>query len=192
MSFRAKRELLLQVSARYQAASHQQKSIILDEFIAATGDARKYAIRLLTQPAPAPVTAITRPRTRRYGPAVQEALRVAWAAANGICGKRLVPFLPELRAQLLTLSPATADRLLHRCRFSVILMRRRTQLWRLSHRFAPQRGTGQRVRTRSGEAREFLFVALLLVHRCDDVTMSLRTDSVTRCDDLGVAVVFRW
>ena len=132
MSFRAKRELLLQVSARYQAASHQQKSIILDEFIAATGYARKYAIRLLTRPAPPPITAITRPRTRRYGPAVQEALRVAWAAANGICGKRLVPFLPELvaslerhghlqltaevRAQLLTLSPATADRLLHRAR----------------------------------------------------------------------------
>lgn len=132
MSFRAKRELLLQVSTRYQAARHQQKSIILDEFIAATGYARKYAIRLLTRPAPPPTAAITRPRARRYGPAVQEALRVAWAAANGICGKRLVPFLPELvaslerhghlqltdevRAQLLRLSPATADRLLRSAR----------------------------------------------------------------------------
>lgn len=77
MSFRAKRELLLQVSDRYQAASHQQQSIILDEFIAATGYARKYAIRLLTRPAPPPTTAITRPRAARYGPAVQEALRVA-------------------------------------------------------------------------------------------------------------------
>ncbi len=63
---------------------------------------------------------------------MQAALQVAWAAANGICGKRLVPFLPELvpalerhghlaladevRAQLLTLSPATADRLLARAR----------------------------------------------------------------------------
>ncbi len=132
MSFRAKRELLLQVSTRYQTASHQQKSIILDEFIAATGYARKYAIRLLSRPTPPPVAAITRPRARRYGPAVQEALRVSWAAANGICGKRLVPFLPELvaslerhghlqltdevRAQLLTLSPATADRLLRPAR----------------------------------------------------------------------------
>jgi hypothetical protein len=132
MSFGAKRELLLQVSARYQEASPQQKSIILDEFIAATGYARKYAIRLLTRPAPAPTVAITRPRARRYGPAVQEALRVAWTAANGICGKRLVPFLPELvaslerhghlqltdevRAQLLTRSPATADRLLRSAR----------------------------------------------------------------------------
>ncbi len=132
MSFRAKRELLLQVSTRYHGASHHQKSIILDEFIAATGYARKYAIRLLTRPVPPPITAIARPRARRYGPAVQEALRVAWAAANGICGKRLVPFLPELvaslerhghlqltaevRAQLLTLSPATADRLLRPAR----------------------------------------------------------------------------
>src|SRR3954454_23560046 len=126
MSLGAKRELLLQVSAPYQEACPQQKSIILDEFIAATGYARKYAIRLLTHPAPPPAVAIMRPRARRYGPAVQEALRVAWTAANGICGKRLVPFLPELvaslerhghlqltdevRAQLLTLSPATADR----------------------------------------------------------------------------------
>jgi hypothetical protein len=127
MSFRAKRELLLQISGRYQTASHQQKSLILDEFIAVTGYARKYAIRLLTRPVPSPVAVITRPRARRYGPAVQEALRVAWAAANGICGKRLVPFLPELVASLerhghlhLTdevrdqprgLSAATADRL---------------------------------------------------------------------------------
>ncbi len=132
MSFRAKRELLFQISGRYQTASHQQKSIILDEFIAVTGYARKYAIRLLTQPAPPRPTAITRPRAGRYGPAVQEALRVAWAAANGICGKRLVPFLPELvaslerhghlqltdevRAHLLGLSPATADRLLRPAR----------------------------------------------------------------------------
>ncbi len=59
MSFGAKRELLLQVSARYQSASHQQKSIILDEFIAATGYARKYAIRLLTRPAPSPVAVMS-------------------------------------------------------------------------------------------------------------------------------------
>jgi hypothetical protein len=53
---------------------------------------------------------------------------VAWAAASFICGKRLAPFLPELvptlerhghlaltdeaREQLLSMSPATADRVL--------------------------------------------------------------------------------
>ena len=75
-----------------------------------------------------PPAPIRRPRAAHYGPAVQQALCVVWSAANGICAKRLVPFLPELvptlechghlvvtdevRAQLLELSPATVDRLL--------------------------------------------------------------------------------
>ena len=50
MSFRAKRELLAQVAPRYQQAPPTQKSLILDEFVAATGYARKYAIRLLASP----------------------------------------------------------------------------------------------------------------------------------------------
>src|SRR5215212_4561796 len=55
MSFRSKRELLAQVAPRYHLASHDQKSVILDEFVAATSYARKYAIRLLTRsPVPAP------------------------------------------------------------------------------------------------------------------------------------------
>ena len=57
---------------------------------------------------------------------------VVWRAANGICSKRLVPFLPELvpileghghltlddevRAQLLSMSAATADRMVRRLR----------------------------------------------------------------------------
>jgi len=59
---------------------------------------------------------------------VQAAVAVCWSAANGICARRLTPFLPELipalerhghlvlaaedRAQLLQISAATADRLL--------------------------------------------------------------------------------
>jgi hypothetical protein len=127
MSFRAKRELLVQVAPRYREATHAQKSVALDEFLAATGYARKYAIRLLAQPV-VPPAPIRRPREPRYGPVVREALRIAWTAANEICTKRLVPFLPELvpvlerhghleltpevRTLLLALSPATADRLL--------------------------------------------------------------------------------
>src|SRR5712692_9978687 len=88
---------------------------------------RKYAIRLLLGPIRPPAP-IRRPRVAHYGPDVQEALSVVWSAANGICAKRLVPFLPELiptlerhghmvvtdevREQLLTLSAATVDRLL--------------------------------------------------------------------------------
>jgi len=127
MSFLAKRELLARVAPRYLTATSQQKSVILDEFIAATGYARKYAIRLLAHPVPVALP-LTRPRERCSGPAVQDALVVAWIAANRICAKRLVPFLPEfvptlerhghlvltdaVRVQLLALSPATADRIL--------------------------------------------------------------------------------
>jgi hypothetical protein len=127
MSVRAKRELLGQISQRYREAGHVHKTVILNEFIAATGYARKYAIRLLSQPVKLPAP-IKRLRPRRYGPAVQEALTTAWSAANYICAKRLVPFLPELvaalechghldlgaevRAQLLNMSAATADRIL--------------------------------------------------------------------------------
>jgi hypothetical protein len=128
MSFQAKRELLVQTASRYRTAPPRQKRAILDEFVAATGYARKYAIRLLGQPVVPLPGPIARPRARTYGLEVVEALTVAWAAANYVCAKRLVPFLPELvaslerhghltlstevRIQLLTLSAATADRLL--------------------------------------------------------------------------------
>jgi hypothetical protein len=127
LSYQAKRELLQQVAPRYREAPSARKTVILDEFVAATGYARKYAIRLLSHPVSSSVT-LQRRRAPRYGPDVQQALHVAWTAANRICSKRLVPFLPTLiaslerhghlrltafqRTQLLSLSPATADRLL--------------------------------------------------------------------------------
>ncbi len=61
MSFRAKRELLVQVAPRYRAARHGERSAILDEFIAVTGYDRKYAIRVLLGPIQPPAP-IRRPR----------------------------------------------------------------------------------------------------------------------------------
>lgn len=132
MSFLARRELLAQVASRYRQATRTQRRTMLDEFVASTGYARKYAIRLLTQPPPPTPTRRSYARTPQFGPAVQAALIQVWSAANGICAKRLVPFLPELveslerhghlaltaevREQLLTLSAATADRLLRSVR----------------------------------------------------------------------------
>jgi hypothetical protein len=74
------------------------------------------------QPAPQP------PRPRHYGPDIQHVLFLVWNAANRMCTKRLMPFLPtliealerhehfhiseECRSQLLVMSAATADRLL--------------------------------------------------------------------------------
>jgi Integrase core domain len=127
LSYRAKRELLVQIAPRYREASSALKEVILDEFVAATGYARKYAIRLLNHPVDLKL-AIERPRRPRYGREVQQALQLTWTAANHICAKRLVPFLPTLveslerhghlqlseegRNLLLSMSAATADRIL--------------------------------------------------------------------------------
>src|SRR5450755_1149892 len=131
MSFQSRRELLGRVRVRYHEACTAHKARMLDEFVASTGYARKYAIRVLGQPS-APAVVIVRPRPRQYGAEVQEALRLAWLAANRVCAKRLVPFLPELiaslerhghlslsdavRAQVRSVSPATVDRLLRSLR----------------------------------------------------------------------------
>ncbi len=77
MSFLAKRELLARVAPRYQSAPPQQKSVILDEFVAVTGYARKYAIRLLAHP-------VSRP------PAADPTARaLLWSRCAGCTGRRL-------------------------------------------------------------------------------------------------------
>jgi hypothetical protein len=54
------------VAGRYREAPGHQKAAILDEFVAVTGYARKYAIRLLRRPELAASGPIRRPRARRY------------------------------------------------------------------------------------------------------------------------------
>jgi len=101
--------------------------LLLDGFVSMTGYVRKYAMWLPNHPID------SRPRIRparpvHYGPEVQQALYLAWKAANQICAKRLIPFLPTLvealerhghlhltekcRSQLLSMSAAKADRIL--------------------------------------------------------------------------------
>ena len=132
MSYKSRRELLFQVASRYREADRKERKTILSEFVASTGYARKYAIRLLNNPPEQRSLSVRRARPRKYGPEVEEALAVAWAAANFVCGKRLVPFLPTLvpaleqhghlsmsadvRDQLLSVSAATVDRLLSKHR----------------------------------------------------------------------------
>jgi hypothetical protein len=101
--------------------------MLLDAFVATTGYHRKYAMWLLNHAEEVKQT-LEHPRPRSYGPDVQHALFLVWHAANRICAKRLIPFLPTLiealerhehlqiseagRRQLLSMSAATADRLL--------------------------------------------------------------------------------
>ena len=76
MSLKARRELLAATARRYQQASKKEKSVILDEFTAATGYHRKYATTLLknhsAQNDQLPPSKRVRPR--KYTEEVQAAL----------------------------------------------------------------------------------------------------------------------
>jgi hypothetical protein len=114
----------------YLRAGRKEKKRILDEFCEVTGYHRKSAIRLLRHPPKE--QGKRRGRRREYDGEVAVALHVAWEATDGICSKRLAPFLPELvpilehhgelvlsaqtRRRLLRISPSTIDRLLARYR----------------------------------------------------------------------------
>jgi len=129
MSLPSRRELLCSIRQRYLVASRKDKQRILDEFIAASGYHRKYAISLLRLSGQGKTSARNkRRRQRTYSDEVKQALTIIWQAANRLCSKRLVPFLPEFistlerfshlsisdetRKKLLAISPATVDRLL--------------------------------------------------------------------------------
>jgi len=128
----ARRVLLQQTAPAYHQASGSQKQEILDKFVADTGYARKYALWLLNH-----VEEVFTPPAglhRRYGPEVEDALVLIWEKLNRICAKRLIPFLPTVletleengylalnedhRRLLLSMSAATADRLLQAHRYT--------------------------------------------------------------------------
>ncbi len=120
-------ELVKTWRGRYVRASREQKTQILDEFVALTGYHRKSAIRLLVN-GHKPKSRDRRGRPSVYTNEVKAALITVWGVCGKICSKRLVPFLPEIvdalerhgelrlteetRHLLLKLSPATMDRLL--------------------------------------------------------------------------------
>lgn len=128
MSKRSKREYLEAIKLRYQEASRGEKSSILNEFCKTCGYNRKYAIRVLNRGAPEEHHRKRSPgRTKKYDhPVIREFLMATWKAANLPCSKRLKEMIPvwlplyeqsyypvglELRKLLLSISPATIDRL---------------------------------------------------------------------------------
>ena len=128
MSYKTRRELLIQIVPRYRESGSMQKRAILDEFVASTGYSRKYAIRLLSSNKLPVLIEIKRPRPHYYGHEELETLKLAWSAANFISSKRLAPFLKELipslerhgyltlsddaRKKITSISAATIDRIL--------------------------------------------------------------------------------
>ena len=113
LSQQSKRELVEAVRDRYLRAGRQEKSKILDEFVAITGFHRKHAIRVLRQ-------GYHRERERRgrgrmYSGTVVSTLAEIWRICGCICGKRLQPFLPQLVQSLerhgeLSLDEETKDK----------------------------------------------------------------------------------
>jgi len=107
----------------------RRRGQLLDEFCELTGYTRKHALVLLGCPPPEDRPPPYRGRLPSYGPAEVALLRMCWAATDGICSKRLAPFLPELLerlrhwhalrhvsaatiARVAQMSPATIDRAL--------------------------------------------------------------------------------
>ena len=129
MSPASKREYVEAIFLRYKRASRKMKSIILNEFCAACGYHRKYAIRLLRK-----FKRFTKPKKKKRGrkpvydkEAVLLPSKCIWLTSNLPCSKRLKAILPlwlpgytaiygELQKEaitaLLKMSPSTIDRLL--------------------------------------------------------------------------------
>lgn len=149
LTMRQKQAVTKQLALSYQKAGKRKKGELLDWVIQLTGYNRSYAARVLQQRAKpkvlgrlkdgnATITLVAdertkRPKSRRsrpskYGKEVLVALSKIWVICDGICGKRLAPYLSEIipvlqrwgeveldeqvRKKLLAISPATIDRLL--------------------------------------------------------------------------------
>lgn len=87
MSLPSRRELVFSIRHRYQSAGRKDKRRILDEFIAASGYHRKYAIALL-RACRQQHTSIRKKqhhRKRTYSDEVKQALIIIWQAANRLC-----------------------------------------------------------------------------------------------------------
>ena len=93
LSYQTRRALLQQTVPQYREASPSQQRTLVDAFVIATGYHRTYARWLLNHAEEVQQT-LHRPRPRQYGSDVQHALFLVWHAANRICAKRLIPFLP--------------------------------------------------------------------------------------------------
>lgn len=99
MSQYSKRELVDAIRPRYLKAPRNEKSKIIDEFIANTGCHRKHAIRLLRKGYPAKKRKRSGRKKKYQGEVVQALIRI-WEICGRICSKRLKPFLPEMVAVL--------------------------------------------------------------------------------------------
>ena len=129
MSPQAKEEYFKVLYKRYKEASRKEKTVIISECCVVCGYHRKHAIRRLRG-----YKRFTKPKAKKRGKpsvynkeAIIRPLKQIWLAANLPCSKRLKAILPlwlpkysehygqlakDVTHALLTISPATIDRLL--------------------------------------------------------------------------------
>ena len=129
MSPLSKKEYTEAIYKRYKKALRKEKKIILDEFCATSGYHRKYAITLLKG-----FKRLRKPLKKKRGrrpvyekDEILKPLKLIWRAANLPCSKRLKVIIPiwlpgyvrefgeipeSVTNALMTISPATIDRLL--------------------------------------------------------------------------------
>lgn len=127
-------EITAKYAREYRGAAKKDKGRLLDEVVAVTGWSRDNARRQLQAAAkPRAVKPRRRVRARKYSVDALKVLQRVWAFSGGECGKYLAAsmrtlldalerhgelvagkarYSPEVRAELLAMSPATIDRYL--------------------------------------------------------------------------------
>jgi hypothetical protein len=191
MSQQSKRELLAAIRPRYLKAKKAEKVRILDEFVAATGYHRKYAIRLLKK-GPGPKGRKKKGRRKEYeGEVVQQLIQI-WEISGRICSKRLHPFLPEMvsvlerhneiqlfsgnKELLLRMSRSTIDRCLQPARFEHRRGLSTTKPGSMLKKAIPVRTYAQWDDARPG------FVEMDLVAHCGETTAGQYLNTLTVVD----------
>jgi len=131
MGKNARREYLNAIRHRYQKADKATKKAMLDEFCRVCGYHRKYAIRLLNRRPDRGAHQERKkpgPKKRYHHPLILEVLQQLWRVLNLPCSRRLKAAIPlwlpyyeqhfkktlpdSIKQRLLTISPATIDRLM--------------------------------------------------------------------------------
>lgn len=190
MSAKSRDELLTITRSQYLESDFSDKTKILDSFVGATGYNRKYAVTLLKKGASN--RSYPKDRSRTYNKEVLEALIILWNTANRICSKRFVPFLPELitsmersghlelsrqvKNKLLSISPATADRLLKQERRKTIKGKSTTRPGSLLKKHIPVRTFADWNNIRPG------FLEADLVAHCGQSTRGQYLHTLTMTD----------
>jgi len=140
LSMKEKQALTAAIVRRYKNSSKKEKGVILAEFLAVTSYNRCYATRMLRQAQShdfRKTRKVAKTRQKKYGKELVSPLKMLWATSNHICGKRLKSVIPEYirllerdniftfsttqKKQLITISPATIDRVLQPIRAQIAL-----------------------------------------------------------------------